>query len=42
MFNVFNDNETKTEIRYIIAYFERGSWHSYMFYENIEEAKKRP
>lgn len=38
---VFNDNETYTEIRYVIAYFARSRWFHYLDFPNIEDAKEK-
>ena len=37
---VFNDNETHTEIRYVIARFEKSRWYHYLDFTNIEDAKE--
>lgn len=36
---VFKDNETHTEIRYVIAHFEKSQWYHYLDFPNIEDAK---
>ena len=38
---VFNDNETHTEIRYVIAHFEKSQWYHYLDFSNIEDAKEQ-
>lgn len=37
---VFNDNETHTEIRYVIARFEKSRWYHYLDFPNIDDAKE--
>lgn len=37
---VFNDNETHTEIRYVIARFEKSQWYHYLDFPNIDDAKE--
>ena len=37
---VFNDNETHTEIRYVIAHFEKSRWYHYLDFPNIDDAKE--
>ena len=38
---VFNENETHTEIRYVIARFEKSRWYHYLDFSNIEDAKEK-
>lgn len=38
---VFNDNETYTEIRYVIALFTQSRWFHYLDFSNIEDAKEK-
>ena len=37
---MFNDNETHTEIRYVIAHFEKSRWYHYLDFPNIDDAKE--
>ena len=37
---VFNDNETHTEIRYVIAKYSKSRWYHYLDFTNIEDAKE--
>ncbi len=37
---VFNDKETHTEIRYVIAYHAKNSWYHYLDFPNIDDAKE--
>ena len=37
---VFNDNETHTEIRYVIARYSKSKWYHYLDFPNIEDAKE--
>ena len=37
---VFNDNETHTEIRYVIAHFAQSRWYHYLDFPNIHDAKE--
>ena len=37
---VFNDNETHTEIRYVIAKYSKSRWYHYLDFPNIEDAKE--
>lgn len=37
---VFKDNETHTEIRYVIAYFVKSRWYHYLDFPNIEDTKE--
>ena len=37
---VFNDNETHTEIRYVIARFAQSRWYHYLDFSNIADAKE--
>ena len=37
---VFNDNETHTEIRYVIAHFAQSRWFHYLDFSNIDDAKE--
>ena len=38
--NIFNNNETYTEIRYVIARFEKSRWYHYLDFPNIDDAKE--
>ena len=37
---IFNDNETHTEIRYVIARYSKSQWYHYLDFPNIEDAKE--
>ena len=37
---IFKDNETHTEIRYVIAYYAKNSWYHYLDFPNIDDAKE--
>ena len=37
---IFNDNETHTEIRYVIARYSKSRWHHFLDFPNIEDAKE--
>ena len=37
---IFNDNETHTEIRYVIAKYSKSRWYHYLDFTNIEDAKE--
>ena len=39
---IFNDNETHTEIRYVIAKYSnlKSKWYHYLDFPNIEDAKE--
>ena len=38
---IFNDGETHTEIRYVIARFSKSKWYHYLDFPNIEDAKEK-
>ena len=37
---MFKDNETNTEIIYVIAQFEKSKWWHYVDFPNINDAKE--
>ena len=37
---IFNDNDTHTEIRYVIAKYSKSRWYHYLDFQNIEDAKE--
>ena len=37
---MFKDNETNTEIIYVIAQFEKSKWWHYVDFPNIDDAKE--
>ena len=40
MMIVFNDNETHTEIRYVIARYSKSRWYHFLDFPNIDDAKE--
>ena len=38
---VFRDNDTHTEVRYVIARFSKSKWYHYLDFPNIEDAKEK-
>ena len=37
---MFKDNETDTEIIYVIAQFEKSKWWHYVYFPNVDAAKE--
>lgn len=38
---IFRDNETHTEVTYVIARFSKSRWYHYYDFPNIEDAKEK-